>query len=72
MGQGLALGGPPVSAAEWRERAAGWFPELADARLRQVTWPEIGKHHGFITGPRDPPHRVQNLYDLASLSAPLR
>ena len=28
----------------------GWFPELADARLRQVTWPEIGKHHEFITG----------------------
>jgi Mu transposase-like protein/integrase-like protein len=48
--QGLAPGGPPVSAAEWRERAAGWFPELADARLRQVTWPEIEKHHGFITG----------------------
>jgi transposase len=48
--QGLVAGGPPVSAAEWRDRAAGWFPELADARLRQVTWPEIGKHHGFITG----------------------
>jgi len=48
--EGLAPGGPPVGAAQWRERAAGWFPELADARLRQVTWPEIGKHHGFITG----------------------
>ncbi len=48
--EGLVPGGPPVSAAEWRERAAGWFPELADARLRQVTWPEIGKHHEFITG----------------------
>ena len=48
--EGLAPGGPPVSAAEWRERAAGWFPELADTRLRQVTWPEIGKHHEFITG----------------------
>jgi transposase len=48
--EGLAPGGPPVSAAEWRERAAGWFPELADARLRQVTWPEIEKHHEFITG----------------------
>ena len=48
--EGLAPGGPPVSAAEWRERAAGWFPELADARLRQVTWGEIGKHHEFITG----------------------
>ena len=48
--EGLAPGGPPVSAAEWRARAAGWFPELADARLRQVTWPEIGRHHEFITG----------------------
>jgi predicted transcriptional regulator len=46
---GLVPGGPPVSAAEWRARAAGWFPELADARLRQVTWPEIGRHHEFIT-----------------------
>jgi transposase len=48
--EGLAPGGPPVSVAQWRERAAGWFPELADARLRQVTWPEIGRHHEFITG----------------------
>lgn len=48
--QGLVPGGPPVSAAEWRERAAGWFPELADVWLRQVTWPGIEKHHGFITG----------------------
>ena len=48
--EGLVPGGAPVSAAEWRQRAAGWFTELADARLRQVTWGEIGKHHGFITG----------------------
>ena len=48
--EGLVPGGPAVSSAEWRDRAAGWFPELADARLRQVTWPEIEKHHGFITG----------------------
>ena len=46
--EGLAPGGPPVSAQQWQERAAGWFPELADARLRQVTWPEIEKHHEFI------------------------
>ena len=47
--EGLAPGGPPVTGQEWRERVAGWFPELADAGLRQVTWPEIGKHHEFIT-----------------------
>ena len=27
----------------------GWFPQLADTRLRQVTWPAIGNHHEFIT-----------------------
>jgi transposase len=48
--EGLVPGGLLVGVAEWRERAAGWFPELADARLRQVTWPEIEKHHEFITG----------------------
>jgi hypothetical protein len=26
-----------------------WFPQLADTRLRQVTWPGIAKHHGYIT-----------------------
>lgn len=25
-----------------------WFPELADTRLRQVTWPAIGAHHEYI------------------------
>jgi hypothetical protein len=25
-----------------------WFPELADTRLRQVTWPAIGKHHEYV------------------------
>jgi hypothetical protein len=27
-----------------------WFPELADRRLRQVTWPAIGEHQEFIRG----------------------
>ena len=26
----------------------GWFPEMADTRLRQTTWPEIDKHRGYI------------------------
>jgi transposase len=46
---GLRPGGPQLSEAEWAERVRGWFPELADARLRQVTWPVIGEHHEFIT-----------------------
>jgi transposase len=38
-----------VAEAEWSERVRGWFPELTDTALRQVTWPEIAKHHDYIT-----------------------
>lgn len=47
---GLVPGGPPVPVEQWKAWAAGWFPELADTRLRQVTWPAIEEHHEFITG----------------------
>ena len=47
---GMCPGGPPVSEERWAELARGWFPELADTRLRQVTWPAIAEHHEFITG----------------------
>src|SRR5215470_13287026 len=47
---GLRPGGPPLAEAEWDARVRQWFPELADTRLRQVTWPAIEKHHEFITG----------------------
>jgi transposase len=46
---GIAPGGPARSQEEWAELVRGWFPQLADARLRQVTWPAIGKHHEYIT-----------------------
>lgn len=47
---GLVPGGPPVlSEADWRERAAGWFPEVVDKGLRQLTWPAIGAHRDYIT-----------------------
>jgi transposase len=46
---GLRPGGPPMSEARWAELVRQWFPELADTRLRQVTWPAIGAHHEFIT-----------------------
>jgi hypothetical protein len=36
--------GPAKAEAEWRELVREWFPELADTRLRQVTWPEIEAH----------------------------
>jgi hypothetical protein len=42
--------GPPVAEERWAELAREWFPELADTRLRQVTWPAIGAHHDYIAG----------------------
>jgi len=40
--------GAELSEAEWAEKVRVWFPELADLRLRQVTWPEIARHHDYI------------------------
>ena len=45
---GLSPGGPAVSAAEWSDLVRGWFPSLADTRLRQITWPEIEVHRDYI------------------------
>lgn len=45
---GITPGGPPMSTAEWAELVAGWFPEITDTRLRQVTWPEIEHHRDYI------------------------
>src|SRR5215471_12697061 len=45
---GMVPGGQPVSQERWAELARGWFPELADTRLRQVTWPAIGAHRDYI------------------------
>jgi transposase len=46
---GISPGGPAKSEQEWHELVRGWFPELADTRLRQVTWPAIAGHHDYIT-----------------------
>ena len=46
---GIIPGGVPKSEQEWAELVRGWFPQLADTRLRQVTWPAIGEHHDYIT-----------------------
>jgi transposase len=46
---GIAPGGPAKSEGEWHELVREWFPELADTRLRQVTWPAIAEHHDYIT-----------------------
>src|ERR1022692_2361678 len=45
---GIAPGGPAKSEGEWHELVREWFPELADTRLRQVTWPAIAVHHDYI------------------------
>ena len=45
---GMSPGGPPVTEERWAELAREWFPELADTRLRQVTWPAIEAHHDYI------------------------
>jgi transposase len=43
-------GGPARSEEEWAGLVREWFPELADTRLRQVTWPAIAGHHDYIAG----------------------
>jgi len=47
---GIVPGGPGKTAEEWACLVREWFPQLADTRLRQVTWPAIGEHHEYITG----------------------
>jgi transposase len=45
---GMSPCATPLSEAEWDARVREWFPELADTRLRQVTWPAIEPHHDYI------------------------
>jgi transposase len=45
---GIIPGGPAKSESEWQDLVREWFPELADTRLRQVTWPAIAEHHDYI------------------------
>jgi transposase len=47
---GFAPGGPPMGEGDWRELVSGWFPELCDAGLRQVSWPRIECHRDYIAG----------------------
>jgi hypothetical protein len=49
---GFALGGPPMAEADWRGLVCEWFPELADARLRQVSWPVHGHPRAGSDTPR--------------------
>ena len=76
---GIAPGGRAMSREEWAELVRGWFPEVADTRLRHVTWPAIGEHHEFIAiqlkaGVRVHTiwHRLRNEHGLAVSVASLR
>jgi len=76
---GIAPGGRAKSREEWAELVRGWFPEVADTRLRQVTWPAIGEHHDFIAvqleaGVRVPAiwQRLRSEHGLAVSVASLR
>ncbi len=48
VADGLLPGGPPVGEAVWAKRIAGWFPEVSNGALRQVTWPAIEAHRDYI------------------------
>jgi transposase len=45
---GVVPGGPARSRDEWAVLVRGWFPELVDTRLRQVTWPGIEVHRDYV------------------------
>jgi transposase len=76
---GIVPGGPAKSEAEWQGLVREWFPELADTRLRQVTWPVIAGHHDYITGQLKAGVRMSTIhqrlrdeYGLAASVASLR
>jgi transposase len=45
---GIEPGGPARSAEQWAELVREWFPELAETRLRQTTWPQIEARRDYI------------------------
>jgi transposase len=71
---GLAPGGPPVTAGEWRAMARQWFPSLAGTQLRQPSWGEIAVYHdriGQLLGVVPVSVIHQRLRDEAGLEASL-
>lgn len=45
---GFAPGGPVMGEEDWRVLVRSWFPDLADASVRQITWPAIAEHRDYI------------------------
>ncbi|MCH6471215.1 IS21 family transposase [Sinomonas terrae] len=39
-----------LSAGEWRDMVAGWFPSVVDGRLRQITWPQYDARIDWVRG----------------------
>jgi transposase len=48
IASGIAPGGPAPSQEQWAQLVRGWFPELVDTRLLQVTWPAIEIYRDYI------------------------
>ena len=59
---GVAPGGPAKSEAEWQDLVREWFPELADTRLRQVTWPAIAGHRDYIVAQLEAGVRMSTIH----------
>jgi hypothetical protein len=59
---GIAPGGRAMSREEWAELVRSWFPEVADTRLRRVTWSAIGEHHDFIASQLEAGVRVHTIW----------
>jgi transposase len=45
---GIVPGGAPLIREQWVELVRDWFPELVDARVRSLTYPEIDAHRARI------------------------
>ena len=48
--EGIEPGGKPLTAEQWAERIAEWFPGLDDPGARASTWPLIEPHRDRIKG----------------------
>jgi hypothetical protein len=59
---GIAPGGRAKSWEEWAELVRGWFPALADTRLRRATWLAIGEHDEFIVSQLEAGVRVSAIF----------
>jgi transposase len=50
VAEGLGPDGESLSAEQWAQRVAVWFPELDDPGVRASTWPLIEPHRDRIKG----------------------